>query len=303
MTKKQKKKKGPFSGLITFGILYFLFSNFTKVFSVASFLLIGGLALLIAFVVGVMASGLDTTKNQKRSPRQVELAEKEAQAREEAEQMRASREKAAAAKAQGTGDPAVDALLQSGAEILARIHAQYERIDDPAFLPAIEALENNIKQILKVVYNQPSDAPLVRKFMNYYLPTTVKMIEKYAEYESLGYENAAIKENKQKIIASVKVINEACHKQLDIMYNDDILDINTDINTLEHMLKRDGLVESEWDKIKQEAAMKSPRVKEENIESMDEDIKDLERALKQDGLVETEWERIQRMNQGQAQQY
>ncbi len=304
MAKRFKRKKGPFSGLITFGILYFIFSNFSRVFSVASFLLVGGLALLVAFAVGVMASGLDTSKNQKRSPKQVELAEREEREREEAAKREQERAKAAQSKAQGTGNPELDALLESGAQMLSRLRTLSKQIDDQSFLPIIQELENNIKQILKVVYNQPSDAPLARKFMNYYLPTTLKMIEKYAEYEALGYESTAVKKNKQKIIEAVKVINQACHKQLDIMYKDDILDINTDINTLERMLKRDGLVESELEKIHQESIRSAQTpVREEHIENMDEDIQDLERALKQDGLVETEWERIQKMNQEQTQTY
>lgn len=301
---KKGKKKNPYSGLIRFGILYFLFSNFTKVFSFASFLLVGGLALLVAFVIGVMASGLDTSKNQKRSPRQVELAEKEEKeatqrAQEEERARKAAAQQAKAKK--GTGDPQADSVLDSAADILSRIQAQKPKIDDPDFLSAIAELEGHIKAMMKNVFNQPSDAPLMRKFISYYLPTTLKMIEKYAEYESLGYESIAVKENKRKIIDAVKVVNEACHKQIDLMVKDDILDINTDINTLEHMLKRDGLVESEFEKIRQETQKNPSPVTESNIENMDADIQSLERALKQDGLVETEWEKIQKMNQGQTQ--
>lgn len=84
--------------------------------------------------------------------------------------------------------------------------------------------------------------------MDYYLPTTLKMVK---GYRVLGERNVAGEDAaaaRRRIDDALGVVLKGCQKMLDNLYRDDVLDITTDIDVLEQMLRRDGLTESELEK-------------------------------------------------------
>jgi len=81
------------------------------------------------------------------------------------------------------------------------------------------------------------------EFFSYYFPTVEKILDAYRQIEkhSLNGKNAF--ETKQRITESMPVIKKAFEKELDNMYQNKMLDITTDIDALESMLAKDGLLD------------------------------------------------------------
>ena len=117
-------------------------------------------------------------------------------------------------------------------------HIAYENLD---------ILENKCAEIFRAVYDKPNKASQIRKFMDYYLPTTLKMVKGYRMLEERGITGQEAVYARNRIDDALLVVLQGCEKMLDKLYQDDVLDLTTDIDVLEQMLKRDGLTESDLD--------------------------------------------------------
>jgi len=96
-------------------------------------------------------------------------------------------------------------------------------------------------EIFKQVKADPKKLPQIRKFMDYYLPTTLKLLNAYDRMGSTGVtgENTSATMNRVENVMSTIVT--AFEKQLDSLFGADAMDISTDITVLETMLAREGL--------------------------------------------------------------
>jgi 5-bromo-4-chloroindolyl phosphate hydrolysis protein len=98
-------------------------------------------------------------------------------------------------------------------------------------------------KIFRALEKNPRDSQQIRKFMNYYLPTSVKLLDHYRTLSAAGAgEN--VQKSLDSIAGSLNMIAEAFEKQLDSLYADDQLDISAEISALETMMAADGLTEN-----------------------------------------------------------
>jgi hypothetical protein len=81
--------------------------------------------------------------------------------------------------------------------------------------------------------------------MNYYLPTTLKMLANYRTMEQRGVSYGEMRQARDIAVHGMDLILTACQKQIDNLHRENMLDISTDIDVLEQMLKRDGFTENE----------------------------------------------------------
>lgn len=233
MKKKQKKKQqnsGLGAGILAFGAVFALYAAAFKPMSILGWLPALAVGGLLGAVVRVMAQGLDTTQNQK-TPESLK-------------------------KVQGdTGDPEVDALLEKGREMIAEIRRENDLIPEKGLSDKLDTLENQCAEIFRAVYDKPHKASQIRKFMEYYLPTTLKMVRGYRMLGERGVTGQDATDARNRIADALGVVLQGCDKMLDKLYQDDVLDLATDIDVLEQMLKRDGLTESELDQAAAQARM------------------------------------------------
>ena len=219
---QKKKKTGAGQGILGFGIVFALYSVIFKPHTLGGLILAGVLALLFGAIIKVMAQGLDLSTPEKTPDSLANVA-------------------------QDTGNPDVDALLQKGREMITEIRTENALIPDQGLTEKLNKLENLCSQLFRAVYEKPAKASQIRKFMDYYLPTTLKMVKGYrvlGERNLSGEDTAAAR---KRIDNALGVVLTGCQKQLDNLYKDDVLDITTDIDVLEQMLKRDGLTQSDLD--------------------------------------------------------
>lgn len=228
---KPKKTKGLRGGIISFGATFALFAMFFHPNSLGRLLLGLILAGLIGTIIRVMGSGLDLTTHNKQD------AEPEAIQK----------------MAQDTGNPEVDALLQKGRQMLSELRAERNALPDKGLADRLTQLENRCADIFRAVYDKPAKASQIRKFMDYYLPTTLKMARAYRALGERNVQGAEAAQARKRIDDALGVVLTGCQKLLDNLYRDDMLDITTDIDVLEQMLKRDGLTESDLQRAAEQA--------------------------------------------------
>lgn len=127
--------------------------------------------------------------------------------------------------------------------ILRQIRADNDLIDDPEVSAKIDRIEDLTRKIFLILDKEPEKESQLYSFLNYYLPTTLKALENYARLESQGVETASIREAKAKINAMLDELAEGYEKQLDKLFENDVVDISADIEVMRQMLRKDGLTE------------------------------------------------------------
>ena len=140
-----------------------------------------------------------------------------------------------------TGNEEIDALLREGEKAIGEMDRIAANVKDSEVRGKILTLRNLTDRIFKDLIEDPDDAPQVKRFSNYFLPTTIKLLNAYDRMSSSDVEGG----NSGSIVSGVENVLdttiEAYRKQLDALFGNEALDIETDIKVLETMLKREGL--------------------------------------------------------------
>ena len=129
--------------------------------------------------------------------------------------------------------------------ILQQIRADNDLIADEEVSRKIDRIEDLTRKIFAILDQRPEKEAQLYNFMNYYLPTTLKALESYARLEAQGIETDAIRQAKQKINHALDELADGYEKQLDKLFEDDVVDITADIDVMRKMLQKDGLKEDE----------------------------------------------------------
>ena len=142
-----------------------------------------------------------------------------------------------------TGNPELDKMIEDGKKAIAEMKRLDDNIADPTISAQIVRLQQLAGKIFAQVEQNPEKLPQIRKFMNYYLPTTLKILNAYDRMSGAGVSGENIDTTLAKVEGMMRTIVSAFEKQLDALYGADALDISTDITVLENMMAREGLAE------------------------------------------------------------
>ncbi len=123
--------------------------------------------------------------------------------------------------------------------ILRNIRRANDAIADPVLSAKIDRLEEIAGKIFKAVEEDPQKRGKIDTFLNYYLPTTQKLLDSYAEFEAAGVEGENLRQAKQRIETTMDSIVSGFEHQLDELYKTDVLDVDSDIRVMETMLRWD----------------------------------------------------------------
>ena len=139
-----------------------------------------------------------------------------------------------------TGNPELDKMVSEGQGALEEMRRLNDSIQDAAISAQIDRLEQVSDKIFRQVQKDPTQLPQIRKFMSYYLPTTLKLLENYAAFEEAGVSGENLSQAKSRIEATMDSIVAGFERQLDELYRADAMDIDSDIRVMETMLRRDS---------------------------------------------------------------
>ena len=136
-------------------------------------------------------------------------------------------------------------IIVEGKSYIAHVRKCNDDIPDLEFSGKLARLEEIIKRIFIEVGKNPKNAPELHKFMNYYLPTTTKLIDAYRDIAQQPIQGENIQNTKHEIEDTLDTINDAFEKLLDRFFQDTAWDISSDISVMKTMLQQEGLTESE----------------------------------------------------------
>ena len=139
--------------------------------------------------------------------------------------------------------PEVQKIIDQGDAFIRKIHECNEAIPGEEISAKISRMEMLVDRIFDRVEENPQSVSDIRKLMEYYLPTTIKLLEAYEQLDRQPVDGENIQTAKREIEATLDTLNTAFEKLLDDLFQDTMWDVSSDISVLNTMLAQEGLKE------------------------------------------------------------
>lgn len=140
-----------------------------------------------------------------------------------------------------TGSEDVDAMLSGISANLDKIHALNDAIPDPELSAAMTRMEKAGRSIAAAVEQAPDKARSIDRFARYYLPEVIKLMTTYANMEKNGVKGGNADQILNELRRNAATTAKAFENQLDALYSAEAMDISTDIEVLDGILKSQNL--------------------------------------------------------------
>ena len=228
------RRRSPLRSVYSFIITWIIFATFFPLYEIWGLLLALGGALGAAFLFG-RASAKKANREETDTVRE---APKKTAYQQVQEEVKKQAQAAAPKKSYG---PEVDPIVQEGNKALAEMGRLYLSIKDESVRAKINELMRVTDKIVQDAISDPSDIPQIKKFMNYYLPTTIKLLNAYDRMSAQGIAGENLDKSMKSINEMLDDAIEAYKKMLDSLFANQALDIETEIDVMNTMLAREGL--------------------------------------------------------------
>lgn len=133
-------------------------------------------------------------------------------------------------------------ILKNAKAQTAQIDNISKQLEDRELVANVQDICNTSNKIIDTLSKNPGKLAQVNNFINYYLPVTIKILQRYDEIENQRLNS----EESQKFMKSVRdmivKIKEAFREQLNNMYQAEIIDTDAELKVFEEMLKSDGFL-------------------------------------------------------------
>ena len=143
-------------------------------------------------------------------------------------------------------NPEVQKVISEGKEYIRKIQTCNQAIPGEEISRKISRMEVLIQKIFDRVKEDPDSLEDISKLMEYYLPTTVKLLEAYQQLESQPVQGENIRNSKEEIEQTLDTLNVAFEKLLDSLFEDVAWDVSSDISVLHTMLAQEGLTKDDF---------------------------------------------------------
>ena len=133
-------------------------------------------------------------------------------------------------------------LLQESEKNVTKLKQMKDKIQNTDIRGKIININKTTDKIIKVLHKKPDKISSASKFLNYYLPVTIKILERYDEIEEQKLNSSSSRDFENKVNQMISNIEIAFDNQLNNLYNEEFIDTNAEIKVFEAMLKSDGLL-------------------------------------------------------------
>ncbi|MBR0353999.1 MAG: 5-bromo-4-chloroindolyl phosphate hydrolysis family protein [Oscillospiraceae bacterium] len=245
MANRRKNKRFFASPFYVFAIVWLLMSGIVPLFKLVGLLAALGIGFGAAFATAKIAASRYAHSQEAK-----EAAVKQAPSVRRTSAASSAVRKSDAAPAAQTPAPApkksygpeIDPILEEGNRALSEMGRLYLSIKDPEVRQKINEIMRITDKITQDAIEDPSDIPQIKKFMNYYLPTTIKLLNAYDRMSAQGIEGENLNKSMNSINEMLDAAIVAYKKRLDSLFANQALDIETDIDVMNKMLAREGLI-------------------------------------------------------------
>lgn len=141
----------------------------------------------------------------------------------------------------------VKSFVACGNDYIRQMKALDDQINDEAVSKKVRAIEELVAKIMQRVTDEPSVIDGLEHLMDYYLPTTVKLLSAYDDLEEQPVQGENIASSRREIEQTLDVLQGAYEKLLDATFQDLSMDVSSDISVLNAMLAQEGLTDSPFD--------------------------------------------------------
>lgn len=138
-----------------------------------------------------------------------------------------------------------DGVRGEGLKYIRQIRAANDALPGKEISDKLFRLETITVKIYEYIDKHPEKLEQVQKFMDYYMPTTTKLVQTYQEFEAQPVQGENILGAKREIEEMLNTISAAFENLLDGLFADNALDISSDISVMETMFKQDGLTKDD----------------------------------------------------------
>lgn len=145
-------------------------------------------------------------------------------------------------EAPGQQESELDTMINEGMECIRKLRELNDKIPGEDISAKLFRLETLLKEIFERVREHPEQRHRMHKLMNYYLPTTLKLVETYEEFDRISSPGEEIISAKAEIENTLDTINQAFTELLNNLFQDAVFDATTDAQVLKTMLAREGLM-------------------------------------------------------------
>ena len=114
-------------------------------------------------------------------------------------------------------------------------------IEDEQIKKDLYEIHDTVSKRIKTIEKNPERKKMLKNFFDYYLPVTVKLVDRFDEIENQKISSKEIKKFNESTSKMIHEINDVFKKFLNNLYESDMLDTNVEIKVLNSMLKSDGL--------------------------------------------------------------
>ena len=151
---------------------------------------------------------------------------------------------------QDSREQELHSMVAEGMEYIRHLRDLNDKIQGEAISEKLYRLENLLKEIFDRVQEHPEQMHRMHKLMEYYLPTMLKLVEQYAEFDEVSSPGQDIQEAKKEIEKTLDMINQAFVTLLNNLFQDAAFDASADAQVLQTMLAKEGLMELDFAKAK-----------------------------------------------------
>ncbi len=247
MSNRRRKRRLFASPFYTFAIIWLVMSGILPLYDLFGILATIGVCLGGAFLAGKISAARSEQRKEtesepvRRAP-SVRKSETAGPSVRKTEYAAAPAQNATApTPTKKSYGPEVDPILEEGNRALSEMGRLYLSIKDPEVRQKINEIMRITDKITQDAIADPSDIPQIKKFMNYYLPTTIKLLNAYDRMSSQGIEGENLTKSMNSINEMLDAAIVAYKKRLDSLFANQALDIETDIQVMNTMLAREGL--------------------------------------------------------------
>ena len=116
----------------------------------------------------------------------------------------------------------------------------------------LNGMNDSISKIIKTIEKDPKKADATNNFFDYYLPITIKLVDRYDEIENQKLSSKESEKFFQSTNKMIKEINKAYKKILAELYEKEIVDMDVEMKVFNSLLKADGFNDAEFPVEKEE---------------------------------------------------
>ena len=143
-------------------------------------------------------------------------------------------------------NPELATMIREGQEYIRKLHELNDLIPGEVISQKMDRMEGLLKEIFKRLEEDPTQMSQMHKLMNYYLPTTIKLLQSYSEFDDISAPGQDVIKAKAEIEKTVDIINEAFTELLNKLFQATVFDVTTDAQVLQTMLAKEGLTKNDF---------------------------------------------------------